>query len=116
MNTLDVLKELLTQVAPVTFHVSETKPAPYIHLIQLPGVPTGRSWESIDRIQVDIYAEGYDPAQDLASEASKLLTGNAETSFGLVDQLEAEIPFWHEAIESDTINKFSATYLVTYRL
>jgi len=115
MNTLDALEELLSSLAPTVFHVSENQPIPYIQLIQLPGVPTGRSWESIDRVQIDIYANGYDPAKDLAHEASQILTGYANTSQGLIDQLEAEIPFWHEATESDTINKFSATYLVTYR-
>lgn len=115
MNTLDVIKELLEPVAPTVFYVKEEQPVPYIHLIQLPGIPTGRTWESIDRVQVDVYSNGYDPAKDLASEAAKILNGNAKTSFGFVDRIEAEIPFWHEAIESDTENKFTGTYIITYR-
>lgn len=115
MNTLDAFSELLEPVAPSVFHVKEEQAVPYIHLTQLPGIPTGRSWESVDRIQVEIFAEGYDSTENLASRASKILTGYAETSFGLIDHIEAEIPFWHEAIDSDTNNKFSGTYLVTYR-
>lgn len=115
MNSLDALTEILEPIARTVLHVKETDPVPYIHLKQLPGIPTGRTWESIDRIEIAIFAEGYDPAKDLADEAQKVLTGYAETSFGLIDRIEAEIPFWHEAIDSDTNNKFSGTYLVTYR-
>jgi len=115
MNTSKALAEVLKPVAPAVGHIKEERPLPYIHLTQLPGIPTGRSWEFVDRIQVEIFAEGYDSTENLASRASKILTGYAETSFGLIDQIEAEIPFWHEAIDSDTNNKFSGTYLVTYR-
>lgn len=115
MNTLDTLSELLEPVAPSVFHLKEDQPVSYIHLIQLPGIPTGRTWESIDRVQVDIYSTGYDSAQGLALEASKILTGNAKTSFGFVDRIETEIPFWHEPLESDTENKFTGTFIITYR-
>lgn len=115
MNTLKALAEMLDPVAPAMGHIKDEQPVPYIHLKQLPGIPTGRTWESIDRIEIAIFAEGYDPAKDLADEAKKVLTGYAETSFGLIDRIEAEIPLWHEAIDSDTNNKFSGTYLVTYR-
>jgi len=115
MNSLDAFKELLSPVAPTVFHVKEDQPHPLIHVIQLPGIPTGRAWEAVDRIQVEIYAEGYDAAKDLASEAGAILTGYKETSFGLIDQIQAEIPLYHEAIDSDTLNKFSGTFLVTYR-
>jgi len=115
MNTSKALAEVLESVAPAIGHIKEERPLPYIHLKQLPGIPTGRSWESIDRIEIAIFAEGYDSTKNLADEAAKVLTGYAETSFGLLDRIEAEIPLWHEAIDSDTTNKFSGTYLVTYR-
>ena len=115
MNTLKALAEVLDSVAPAVGHLKDDQPAPYIHLKQLPGVPTGRTWESVDRVEVSIFAEGYDPARDLADEALKVLKGNVRTSFGAVDLIEAEIPLFHEAIESDTLNKFSGTYLITYR-
>lgn len=115
MNSLDALTEILEPIAPTVLHVKEHEPVPYIHLKQLPGIPTGRTWESIDRIEIAIFAEGYDPAKDLADEATKVLTGHAKTSFGPIDLIEAEIPLWHEATDSDTLNKFSGTYLITYR-
>lgn len=115
MNSLDAITEILEPIAPTVFHVKEDEPIPYIHLKQLPGIPTGRSWETIDRIEIAIFAEGYDPAKDLSDEAAKVLTGPAKTSFGPIDLIQAEVPLFHDAIESDTLNMFSGTYLITYR-
>lgn len=115
MNTLKALAEHLETVAPAVGHVSEQQTVPYIHFKQLPGVPTGSSWERVDRVQIEIFSEGYDSTKELADVASELLTGYADTSQGFIDSIDEEIPFWHEAMESDTINKFTGTYLCTFR-
>lgn len=115
MNTLKAIKEVLTPVAATVTRVSEDREFPYVFIKQLPGLPTGRSWEAVDRVEVEIWAEGYGPAFDLAKEAGEILRGYQETSYGLIDLIEAEVPFWHEPTDSDKHNKFSGTFLVTYR-
>lgn len=115
MIVLKALKELLDPVAPTVFKMKEDANPPFIHLTQLPGVPSQYSWESIDHIQIDVYGSGISNAFDLSQQVSQILEGYAETSHGLIDDFQAEIKFWHEAIASETTNKFSGTYYVTYR-
>ncbi|MGQ3385293.1 hypothetical protein [Glutamicibacter sp. TV12E] len=124
MRTVKALIEVLAPIAKCTTHLESDfykeddalSSVPIFHIKPLPGVPSKHVWERIDGIQIDLYAIGPSQANELMRQAEELLQGWAMTSEGLIDKIQAEVPFYEESIPHDTLNKQTSTYLVTYRI
>jgi hypothetical protein len=71
--------------------------------------------DQVDRATIEVYAPGQDAERTLVSIAASIIGTDIETGSGFIDSIEADITAADVPYQSDTLNKATATFLVTAR-
>ncbi|MFM9430060.1 hypothetical protein [Arthrobacter sp. MP_2.3] len=83
-------------------------------LIYLTGGARG-FFDRVDRATIEVYAEGQAAVNTLESISASIIGEAIETPSGYVDSIAADITPADVPYQSDTLNKATATFLVTSR-
>jgi hypothetical protein len=81
------------------------------------GAPGGKSGfvDRVDRRTIDVYAPGQQALNTLESISSSICGEDIETPSGYLDKIEVDIVPEDVPYQSDTLNKATATFMVTSR-
>jgi len=71
--------------------------------------------DQVDRATIEVYAPGQQAVETLKSISASILGTDIETPAGFIDSIEPDIKPDEVPYQSDTLNKASATFLVTAR-
>lgn len=71
--------------------------------------------DRVDRATIDVYAPGEQAVQVLESIRAFICRDNIETPSGFIDLIEPDVTPADVPYQSDTLNKATATFLVTSR-
>jgi len=71
--------------------------------------------DRVDRATIEVYAPGQAAVNTLESIAASIIGEDIETGSGFIDKIEADITPADIPYQSDTLNKATATFLVTSR-
>jgi hypothetical protein len=71
--------------------------------------------DRVDRVTVELYAPGQSAVNTLESVSASIIGDNIETPSGFIDNISADITPAEVPYQSDTLNKATATFLVTSR-
>jgi len=71
--------------------------------------------DRVDRATIEVYAEGQAAVNTLESISASIIGEGIETPSGFIDSIAAEITPADVPYQSDTLNKATATFLVTSR-
>lgn len=112
-DSVSILKESIEALGlPTYIHLSVEfdKNLPAVHLYKVGGIESGVFAQ--DRIVIDVYAEGRDPAYNTSEEIKKHLTSGYHSSelFGMVDSVVVESSPADLPYQSETVTKFTATF------
>lgn len=89
-------------------------PFPLAHIQGRPGGTTGFV-DRVDRRMIEVYAEGELALNVLESIAASICGTGIETPSGYLDKIEVDENPEDSPYQSDTLNKATATFLVTTR-
>lgn len=88
-------------------------PFPVAHIAVTGG--TEGFYDRVDRVTVDVYAPGEQAVQTLESIRAFICGDGIETPSGYLDKIEPNVTPADVPYQSDTLNKATATFLVTSR-
>ena len=71
--------------------------------------------DRVDRATIEVYAPGQAAVNTLESISASIIGEDIETGSGFIDKIEADITPADIPYQSDTLNKATATFLVTSR-
>lgn len=71
--------------------------------------------DRVDRATIEVYAPGQQAVNTLESISASIIGTDIETPSGFIDSIEADITPADIPYQSDTLNKATATFLVTSR-
>jgi len=71
--------------------------------------------DRVDRATIEVYAPGQAAVNTLESISASIIGEDIETGPGYIDKVEADITPADIPYQSDTLNKATATFLVTAR-
>jgi hypothetical protein len=71
--------------------------------------------DRVDRATIEVYAPGQAAVNTLESISASIIGDGIETPSGFIDSIEADITPAEVPYQSDTLNKATATFLVTSR-
>jgi hypothetical protein len=94
-------------------HGSIEGPFPVAQIVVTGG--TEGFYDRVDRVTVDVYAPGEKAVQTLESIRAFICGDAIETPSGYLDKIEPNVTPADVPYQSDTLNKATATFLVTSR-
>lgn len=71
--------------------------------------------DRVDRATIEVYAPGQSAVNTLESISASIIGDGIETPSGFIDSIEADVTPADIPYQSDTLNKATATFLVTSR-
>jgi hypothetical protein len=90
------------------------EPFPIAHVYGVPGGTIGYV-DRVDRRIIDVYAPGEQAVNILESITAFICGADVETPSGYLDKIECESAPEDTPYQSDTLNRATATFLVTSR-
>ncbi|QAY16066.1 tail terminator [Arthrobacter phage Elesar] len=88
-------------------------PFPVVHVYVTGG--TSGYIDRVDRATIDVYAEGEQAVNVLESISASILGSDIETPSGYLDRIDSDVTPADVPYQSDTLNRATATFLVTSR-
>ena len=71
--------------------------------------------DRVDRATIEVYAAGQQAVNTLESISASIIGSNIDTPSGFLDGIESDVVPADVPYQSDTLNKATATFLVTSR-